>query len=358
MTDRRDWLEAEREDHDVVRELQRLKRRAKARPVAFVLLAALLAGAVVYKRASRPEVYKARVVLRVVEGELSEDRTPLPRKELRDYVRAVAYTRARLLDVIEELDLYPMREVRGDNWAIATMRSHLTVDVYRNYFANDRGYETARRSARIAVIFRGNDPDKTVKVARRLADEVARSESQRRQELTAAALDQARRAVARAREQVNARRTLLTETLLARDAADRAHDGAEIARLTGELQRLQASAEGDRDLLRKTEGALSSLELRAALERQNMGLSFEVADETLPEPRPANEWMILAALGVVTFMVLVPLCAIGVAAFDARVHDLEDVERLGLDVVGHIPPFEGDAVGSLRDRGASGNRVT
>lgn len=353
----RDWFVAERSSHSFVRELQRLKRRAKARPIGFIVLAALLAGAVVFKRSRRPATYKARVVMVVTEGELSTDRTPLPRKELRDYVTALSFTRARLLAVVEELDLFPARAVRGDDWAIGALRANLKIDVYRNYFANDRGFETARRSARIGVIYRDSDPERAIAVARRVSELIAETESRRRELSSAAAVEQARIIVERARSALLARRSLLTENLLARDQADRNRDALREAELTLEIGRLQKQLEADRNLVRLTEGDLSEIELRAALDTSRLGLSFDVADEHAPEARDPNAWLVLAAIGVVSFIFLLPLCAIGIAAFDSRVHDLEDVERLGLDVVGHVPGFRGDRVGSLDRRGAPRNRV-
>ena len=44
-------------------------------------------------------------------------------------------------------------------------------------------------------------------------------------------------------------------------------------------------------------------------------------------------------------------------AFDPRVHDTDDVARLGFPVLGHVPGFPGDQVGSLRSRGARRARV-
>jgi hypothetical protein len=44
-------------------------------------------------------------------------------------------------------------------------------------------------------------------------------------------------------------------------------------------------------------------------------------------------------------------------AFDPRVHDTDDVARRGLPVLGHVPGFSGDRVGSLRARGARRARV-
>ena len=49
--------------------------------------------------------------------------------------------------------------------------------------------------------------------------------------------------------------------------------------------------------------------------------------------------------------------ALFLGAFDSRVHDTDDVARLGLPVLGHVPGFPGDQVGSLRSRGARRNHV-
>ena len=54
--------------------------------------------------------------------------------------------------------------------------------------------------------------------------------------------------------------------------------------------------------------------------------------------------------------IFVPLCAIGFGTLDSRIHEREDVTRLGIPVVGHLPRFKGDRVGSLRDRGALAGR--
>jgi hypothetical protein len=49
--------------------------------------------------------------------------------------------------------------------------------------------------------------------------------------------------------------------------------------------------------------------------------------------------------------------ALLLGAFDSRVHDTDDVARLGLPVLGHIPGFAGDNVGSMQARGAARARV-
>lgn len=65
--------------------------------------------------------------------------------------------------------------------------------------------------------------------------------------------------------------------------------------------------------------------------------------------------MVLIAV-VVTFAVFLGMAMI-FGAFDSRVHDTEDIERLNLPVLGHLPGFPGDHVGSLEGRGAARARV-
>ena len=66
---------------------------------------------------------------------------------------------------------------------------------------------------------------------------------------------------------------------------------------------------------------------------------------------------IFLVVGTIVFCGFLPLVALFVGAFDTRVHDEEDVERLGLPILGHLPAFPGDGVGSLRSRGVRGRRV-
>ena len=49
--------------------------------------------------------------------------------------------------------------------------------------------------------------------------------------------------------------------------------------------------------------------------------------------------------------------ALVLGAFDSRVHDTDDIARLGLPVLGHVPGFPGDALGSLEARGVQRGRV-
>jgi capsular polysaccharide biosynthesis protein len=58
-------------------------------------------------------------------------------------------------------------------------------------------------------------------------------------------------------------------------------------------------------------------------------------------------------VAVLLFVTLFIVVALYIGAFDTRIHDLDDVARLGIAVVGQVPGFPGDEVGSLRERGVT-----
>lgn len=345
-----DWMAAERRTHSARAEISRLSRRAHRRPLSILLLTALGAGLVVAKTARAPDLHTARVLLRVTEGVLSEDRTPLPRRELRDYVAHVAFGRQQLLGVIEALDLFPRRRaIRGPDWAVASLRDHLQIDVYGNYFALDRGYSTAPRSARIAIYYGDPDPNVAFKVARRLANLVREREQALRDRASVAAAAGAAGAVERAHGALLASQGHMSELLLDLALAEKEGDVARAAPLRYEMAQLFKRIEANRDLLKRTESTAATLQLQRHLDEHDIGLRFEIIDERQPSPR-RRPWLDLTAIGIVCFFFLLPLCVIAVGAFDGRVRDLDDIERLGLDVVGHVPAFRGHRQGSMRAR--------
>jgi hypothetical protein len=75
----------------------------------------------------------------------------------------------------------------------------------------------------------------------------------------------------------------------------------------------------------------------------------QLVDQKLPSPhnpRPIK----LAILAFAVFLFGFPLMVAGVCAFDTRLYDTNDIRRLGVQVVGHVPPFAGSDVGTLSAR--------
>jgi len=351
------WFEAEQPiRRALVAELQRLKRRSQPRLILVVVVAALLTAAVLYKRSTKVRMHRARVVLAVTEGSLAAGHIPMPIHELRAYVAEILLSNQVLEPIIEEQDLFSLRHTLGMSYALSELRDMFDVSVHRNYFLYDYDID-APRSARIAITFSHADPDFAWRMARRLASLVIEGEQRRRLQLAEEIAREAEAAITH----VSARGTALEQELAAltveltraEDRGDRRRAGAlrvEQLELAGELHR-------ENELLLNLTQQANADEMALAIDRAGLGMSFVVAEEKRPYQEPGAGLYLQIIIGVFVFSVFLPVVAVFVGAFDTRIHDREDAERIGLPVLGHLPGFPGDHVGSLRDRGVRGRRV-
>jgi hypothetical protein len=96
--------------------------------------------------------------------------------------------------------------------------------------------------------------------------------------------------------------------------------------------------------------AVSNLGLRNQVEGRELGLRFEIIDPgRVPKVVIADSTR-LALLGCIAFLFLLPVAGTGIAAYDLRIYDADDLKRLGLRPFGHVPPFRGYRQGTLCDR--------
>ncbi|HLU67833.1 MAG TPA: hypothetical protein VKZ63_16225 [Kofleriaceae bacterium] len=353
-----DWFEEERELHSWRRELDRLKRRARARLALTLIAAVLVTAAAVFVISRKVPPVESRVLIRVSESSLLRQDSPLVDGDLAEYIHDAAFTNRNLEELIDRHDLYPLARARGDQFAIDTLRSDLDVEVYKNYFMEKRGYNQPLRTARIAVRYRHRDPDTSFAIAKDLAELIIASESQRRERVSEDVAGLAAAALARAGELLDERQAELAsaQVLLEKARADR--DQVAIARLKVEVDRLAESVKRQQEAVRHARQSKRVADLQHAMDSRGVGLFFQIVDERPPPPPPdpRARAIRLAMVSLACFLLVLPLCAIGIGAFDQRLHDREDVQRLGLGVVGHVPPFAGSTVGSLRARRRAAGR--
>jgi len=341
----------------LVAELQRLKRRARSRLFTVLTLAALITGALLFRIATKPVLAHARVVIAVIEGDMAMGRTPTPMHELRDYVGSVLLDNAKLLPIIDEHPkLFPLRKKLGDAYALGELRDMYELSIWRNYFLY--GYSAdERRTARIEISVNHVDPDFAVELVHRITQIIIDGEAAHRhktaEQLRATAddaIDVARKRVKEAEDAVAARQV---ETARAKMAGQEGRASV----LRDEVAALDADARRAREVLDTVVHTVSSDQLDAAITQAGLGLELEVADERKPEIDEEARNVKIIVIAAILFVLFVPIVAIGIGSFDSRIHDLEDVSRLGLPLVGHVPGFSGDRVGSLRDRGIRRRRV-
>ena len=351
------WFDSEaRTRAGMVEELQRIKIRARARPLPILALALLITGVLIYKVATKPQLVEAEVVLLLTDGSLSRRETPIPVEELKEYVSNVLLPDDKLLALIERKDLYRLRKTQGDQFALDGLREQVEIEVWKNsYVYYDPDISTAEHSARIGITVTDTDPDLAFELARDLATIVVTT------------LDEKNKAVT---------------TVLANDVA--AFRTGQQARLDG-LQREQAEEEAAlADAVRTNKpGVAAALELvldRARADEKRIqeslaniatssdavadkiaeaGLdtTISIVEEHRPDRPEHKSFVLMMVIAVVGFGSLFG-AALLVGAFDSRIHDVDDVTRLGLPVIGHVPSFPGDKVGSLRARGIVRGRMS
>lgn len=353
-----DWYDSEPSLGGLlVTELRRLKRRAQSRWPLVVLLAAALTAAVVWKTSRKPSMYRARLVLALTEGDLNSSQDAFPLHELRDYIGNVLLSNAALLELIEEKGLFASKRARmGDDFVIATLRDMFEIAVWRNYFQYTYSYDE-RRTARVAVVFTHADPDFAYEMARALTNIVIAREGQRRVEAAQELASQAQDVLAAARARLAETKDEQHAEVAELAAAEARGDSAAVA-----VHRLRASELASD--VRRAEEAFFTVEqtttaeaLQAAVTEAGLALDLTVVDERRP-PRHDRSPVLLVGLALFAMMLFLPLAGIVVGAFDTRIHDLDDVGRLELAPLGHLPGFPGDRVGALRERGVGGRRVT
>ena len=251
-------------------------------------------------------------------------------------------------------EFYEMYDELGLDEAVVEFRDFLDVGVHGNYFLYARNHESTARSVTVRLRYSYSEPEQAYKIVAMLANVVVEEQSAKR-------LQEARYADKDAREQL-ARAELLLDEKKAELAA------AQYDTIRGELvgdMKLMTSAQVRVDLishqLKQEEIRMNGLRMeqqaiamRLRVEENDLALHWELAGDERPERIPAPGPVRLAVIAMVCFFVFLPLSAIGFGFIDSRIHELEDITRLGIPTVGHLPSFEGDRVGSLRDRGALG----
>lgn len=350
------WFQSEEPTRlGLVFELRRMVLRFRVRPLPALLLAVIVTSGIGYKIIKKPKLYEADVVLALTEGAQFSGKSGIPFDQLRAYVTSTLMPDSKLLKLIEDRNLYRLRRTLGPQWAVEQLRDQLEVEIWKNSFVYyDQEDYRARKDARIGLTVVDSDPDQAMTLVRDVASIIIETHEQQRRMIAAALSGK----IAMMRETLDKRLSELTAILSVKQAAlataTQAGDSRLAAALFTELISLahdQQVAEDQLSVILKSPEAMAD-QLTAA----GLGMRIDIVEERRPE-RPEQSWLPLA----LTLMVVGTGALFGavlfLGAFDPRVHDTDDVARLGLPVLGHVPGFPGDTVGSLRSRGARRARV-
>lgn len=353
-----EWFESEPRTRDgLIQEVQRIRRRTRVRPIPVILLALLITGGITYKLATRKPIFYSEVVLALREGSLgSEDKTTgLPLGELREFVLSVLLPDKRLGELIETRDLNRLRKKLGIQWAINELRESIEIEIWRNSFVYyDPENPNREASARIGLTVGDDDPDRAYLLARDLAGIIISEVREHRRVLAtkvsadiaayAKALDERMMGLERERS------SRMVQLVEASEADKQTIVQALHLRLT-ELDEEQARTEKTISEINRSPDVLADRIAEAGLD-----LIIELVSEKRPA-RPESKGLLIAMICVVVGVFSLLGAALVLGAFDSRVHETDDIARLGLPVLGHVPGFPGDSLGSLEARGVQRARV-
>jgi len=349
---RRDWVADEAAEPGVWSELTRLARRARRRWLRTFAFALVCAALVVAAAARKPRSYASRVAFRVIESEMEAASSPRTNGKLRDYVATVVFSNSRLTSIIKQHGLYPSLMALDPSRAVESMREDIDVEVWRNYFALPHTIDDPARSARLAVTFHGKDAQTVYDTVTQLGRLITESEQHQRVAQAEAALRFSEAQILSAQELVNTRRQELIANQLRREQVRTTEAGLQLALEARDLEKAIPRAT---KLLEQAEARREQAYMRVQLEKRALGLRWEMIDPGRVEAAGMSKRTLLAWLGALAFLFALPLCAVGVGAFDPHVYDLDDVHRLGLPTVGAVRHFDGDNAGALvarlRDEG-------
>jgi hypothetical protein len=355
-------------------EVMRLAGRGIRHPLICLLcglgLTALVVGGLVLKEYR----YQPKFVLRVVEMDRDPHTAPRPKRHLREHVRDAVFSNTRLAELIEKHGLYPALYRANPIAAITSFREDIEIDVYRNYFVEERSPDDPPRSARIAVSYRSSDRKQGLAVTRDLGKAIIDNEHQNRKRQAIAAAQEAEKVLTRARadvlalrQQIASRALLLgvdlqsaemrasllhatpepaldsntplgSQTIAQPDFASRlaGRDRDDQARAVVELIGLKRSLQGAERQLADAESRKADLELGRDLEQGGLGLRFEVIDEGAISESAGIGFDDLLFVGLCTLLLGLPLLVLAVGAFDSKIRDSLDVARLGLRPLGFV----------------------
>jgi hypothetical protein len=256
--------------------------------------------------------YAPSFVLRVVEAKHRSANMPPLKRQLAEYVRQAVFTSQPLVELMRRHGLYPGLLRKNERAALDSFREDIQIEVYQNYFVEDRAPGGAPRSARLTVSFRSQDPQQALAVTRDLGALIVSHERANRRDqawAVASRADRARDTLVDAYQRRSADVVAKQSELVNAPTPD-ARGQVELVSLLGSLGSLERQVDA-------AERRANTSELGAALERQGIGLSFQVVDDgALPGRAARVRAALLAALA--SFCFGLPLTALGVGAFAVK----------------------------------------
>jgi hypothetical protein len=344
---RDDWEDNEHGLAFAREEAGRLFRRGRARVVWLLLGGLLLASAYSYRKATAKRFYDSQIVFRIVEADKELTHEVRPPSQYADYIWRVFLSSSNLKKVIEDDKLYPDKWDRDPQLAVEAMRNDLDVLVWGNYFI-DTYYsnDDEARSVRVSIMWKHRDSEVALKVVKKLAQIIMDAQAESRRIVYDDAKIDVKEAADLEFERLVALRSALARATLARERAPAAARAA----LLVQMNVLQLQIKATEQRVDEVSNARARLDVSARVERNQSGLRFELIEPGVVVPEHHAGPIALSGTFVLITVLTVLLGGVVIGAFETRIRHPADVQRLGLPILGTLPPFPGDGLGALTER--------
>jgi capsular polysaccharide biosynthesis protein len=280
-----------------------------------------------------------------------------PLGELQDYIGNVLLSSTAIIAMLDEKKwMARERKLFGDEVVVAEIHDMLAIGVWRNYFQYSWAYDE-RRTARVGLVVTHVDRTFAYELVRALTNLVIERENERRAELAKELATQTQAVLDSARERVAEARRLQQQADAAVAAAVARGDTTQAAIEDMHAAEAAAAAHRAEDAFFAVEQTTTNEALEASVTSAGLALEIQVVFDKKP-PKHERSMVMLVGVLFASLCIFLPLAGVVIGAFDVRVHDNDDVARIELPILGHIPSFPGDTVGALRDRGVRLRRVT
>ncbi|HTM44357.1 MAG TPA: hypothetical protein VL137_05350 [Polyangiaceae bacterium] len=306
------WLADEVGIGLALRQAKHLLRRGIAHPWLALILTLLLSSACIATLVVVKGYYRPRFVLRAVEADQDPQSMPRPKRQLREYVTGGIFTSQLLQDVIRTYGLYPRLMAENPRDALDQFRRDISVDVYQNYFVEDRLPGDPPRSVRLAVSYRSADRALAQSVTRDLGNLIIQREHAIRGMLATNAAQSAKVARERLAHSLEerSRDVLAKQQQVATSLQPNPQLQVELIAAMGSLTALERQVQA-------VERHSAAVDLGAALEHRGMGLSFQVVeDATLPGDARRRNVALWSFGGA--FVLGFPFVVLAIGAFEPK----------------------------------------
>jgi hypothetical protein len=334
------WVDAEPGIREMRLEASCILRRAIARAKWVVTLALLAGLGAALLRYYLPSHFRSRAVLRVHDTRLAAGAPPVSSGELQAELDAAVFTRASLLKIMREFNLYHGPKADETTTGLSEMRRKLEVGVIQDSVVGRDGLLVSTTNLTIAFV--AEDPESALRVVQRVTELVTQAATKMRHSEIAAALSVLHENEAN----IELRLAEFEEDRQALRGDTSVQAQLEARRLNGSVAELEKQLDSIRE-------QTTSLWLEWQSDEQDLAIRFEVLEPGhLPPPKRLTRQQEMALAAGLTFLLMLPTFGVFLGISDTRLQDEDGLRRTGVNLLAQVPAFAGHQFGALQARRA------